>query len=128
MVEPAPESDCFFSICFRWSDLVQHRRHRPPKTIRDLAKYGRRDRADSARGRAGRVIIGPPAPLSGLAKAWIAGALAFELTAGIVGGGLSGYFLDQWLHTQPFLTIILLLVGSVGGMVLLIRGLQRLER
>jgi F0F1-type ATP synthase assembly protein I len=70
----------------------------------------------------------PPAPLSGLAKAWIAGALAFELTAGIVGGGLSGYFLDQWLHTQPFLTIILLLVGSVGGMVLLIRGLQRLER
>lgn len=65
---------------------------------------------------------------SGLMRAWMYGAVAFELTGSVIGGGLAGWFIDRGLGTQPFFTVGLLLAGSVGGLTLFIRGLQRLEK
>ena len=46
-------------------------------------------------------------------------ALAFELPFTLVGpvvvGGAMGYFLDRWLHTRPWLTLILGALGFVAG-------------
>lgn len=63
----------------------------------------------------------------GLRRAWMYGALAMELTAGVVGGGIGGYFLDRWQGTSPVWTLILLLLGFTGGFVLMLRGFLKLE-
>lgn len=46
-------------------------------------------------------------------------ALAFELPFTLVGpiavGAAMGYFLDRWLHTRPWLTLILGAVGFFAG-------------
>jgi F0F1-type ATP synthase assembly protein I len=41
-----------------------------------------------------------------------------------VGGGL-GYFLDEWLHTSPVLTLIFGLIGFAAGMFQLVRRLSK---
>ncbi len=47
-------------------------------------------------------------------------ALAMELPFLLVGpavvGGAIGYFLDRWLHTKPWLMIVLGLCGVVVGL------------
>ena len=54
-------------------------------------------------------------------------ALALELPFTIVGavlvGGVLGYFLDKWLHTAPWLTLVLGGVGFIGGVREVIRRL-----
>jgi ATP synthase protein I len=47
-------------------------------------------------------------------------ALAVELPfllvgPAIVGGGI-GYFLDRWLHTKPWVMIVLGIAGVAGGL------------
>jgi ATP synthase protein I len=44
-------------------------------------------------------------------QAAIAMELPFVLVSAVVVGGLLGYFLDRWLHTKPWL---LILVGGIG--------------
>ncbi|HYU22036.1 MAG TPA: AtpZ/AtpI family protein [Candidatus Dormibacteraeota bacterium] len=44
-------------------------------------------------------------------QAAIAMELPFVLVSAVVVGGLLGYFLDHWLHTQP---IFLLVLGGIG--------------
>jgi len=41
--------------------------------------------------------------------------LPFTFVAAVVVGGLIGYFLDQWLHTGPWLMIVLGCFGFAGG-------------
>lgn len=48
-----------------------------------------------------------------------------ELVAGIVVGGGIGYFLDKWLSTKPFLLILCLVLGTVGGFWNVIRETAR---
>ncbi len=38
-----------------------------------------------------------------------------ELIAGLVVGGIGGWWLDKWLNTQPAFLVILLLLGFAGG-------------
>lgn len=38
-----------------------------------------------------------------------------ELVAGVLVGGVGGYFLDRWLQTTPWLLIIGLLLGTAAG-------------
>jgi F0F1-type ATP synthase assembly protein I len=56
-------------------------------------------------------------------------ALAFELPFTLVGppilGGILGYFLDHWLHTRPFLMLLLGLLGFVGGLREMLRRLAK---
>ena len=41
--------------------------------------------------------------------------LPFVLVGTIVVGGLFGFFLDRWLHTKPYLMLILGAVGFAAG-------------
>ncbi|MGC2769800.1 MAG: AtpZ/AtpI family protein [Candidatus Acidiferrum sp.] len=42
--------------------------------------------------------------------------LPFVLVAAIVVGGLLGFFLDQWLHTKPYLMLVFGFLGFFGGL------------
>jgi len=46
----------------------------------------------------------------------IAMELPFILVSAIVVGGLVGFFLDRWLHTAPYLMLILGFLGFFGGL------------
>jgi len=41
--------------------------------------------------------------------------LPFTFVAAVAVGGLIGYFLDQWLHTGPWLMILFGAFGFAGG-------------
>jgi F0F1-type ATP synthase assembly protein I len=51
--------------------------------------------------------------------------LPILLVASIAVGGGLGYFLDEWLHTSPVLTLILGFLGFAGGMIQLVRRLSK---
>jgi len=51
--------------------------------------------------------------------------LPFLLAGGALVGGLFGYLLDRWLHTKPWLMI---LIGAVGFAVGLRDTLKRLDK
>ncbi len=42
--------------------------------------------------------------------------LPLVMVGAIVVGGLLGFFLDRWLHTKPFIMIILGVVGFIAGL------------
>jgi ATP synthase protein I len=54
----------------------------------------------------------------------IYGAVGFQLAATVVGGLLFGNWLDKKFDTLPWLTIIGLVIGSIGGFYNLIRILN----
>lgn len=41
--------------------------------------------------------------------------LPFTFVAAVAVGGLIGYFLDQWLHTGPWLMVVFGGLGFAGG-------------
>jgi ATP synthase protein I len=41
--------------------------------------------------------------------------LPFVIVGTIVVGGLLGFFLDRWLHTKPYLMLILGVLGFFAG-------------
>ena len=47
--------------------------------------------------------------------------LPFTFVAAIAVGGLIGYFLDQWLHTGPWLMIVFGGFGFAGGILEIVR-------
>ena len=49
------------------------------------------------------------------------GAVGFQLATSVVGGLLLGGWLDKKWGTSPWLTVVGLLMGSVGGFYNLIR-------
>jgi ATP synthase protein I len=57
-------------------------------------------------------------------KAGLAMELPFTLVGAVVVGGAIGYFLDKWLHTAPWLLIVLGGFGFAGGVGEVIRRLR----
>ncbi|HMV49343.1 MAG TPA: AtpZ/AtpI family protein [Blastocatellia bacterium] len=59
-------------------------------------------------------------------------ALAFSvgmvLVSNIVGGIVLGYLLDRWLGTRPWLLLVGIVLGSVGGFAALYRVVSRLNQ
>ena len=51
--------------------------------------------------------------------------LPFILVASVGVGGAAGYFLDSWLHTKPFLMLILGTLGFIGGLREMLRRLAK---
>ena len=49
--------------------------------------------------------------------------LPFTLVGAVVCGGLLGYFVDKWLHTGPWLMMVLGGLGFVAGIREVIRRL-----
>lgn len=61
-------------------------------------------------------------PKDSFVVAWgIYGAIGFQLASMVVGGLLLGQWVDKKLGTTPWLTLVGLLVGSIGGFYNLIR-------
>lgn len=77
-------------------------------------------REDEAAGR------GPSrrAPLSGLGLGM---RLALEFVVGVVAGGLLGWGLDRWLGTQPWLMVVLLVLGTAAGVLNAYRAARGLD-
>jgi ATP synthase protein I len=55
---------------------------------------------------------------------WNAIAVGSDMVAGIFAGAALGYFLDQWLDTQPWLLLIGLGLGIAAGFVMVYRRIQ----
>jgi len=67
----------------------------------------------------------PRKPPGGATQMALAMELPFLLAGGALVGGLFGYLLDRWLHTKPWLMI---LIGAVGFAVGLRDMLKRLDK
>ena len=51
--------------------------------------------------------------------------LPFVIVAAVALGGVIGFFLDRWLHTKPYLMLVLGFLGFIGGMRDVIRRVSR---
>ncbi len=54
--------------------------------------------------------------------------LGLEMGLSVAVGAIFGYYLDKWLHTDPWLLIVFLIFGAIAGFRSLYRALKRLER
>ncbi len=54
--------------------------------------------------------------------------LPFVLVGGVAIGGVMGHLLDRWLHTGPWLALVLGALGFAGGMREVLRRLSREEK
>jgi len=54
--------------------------------------------------------------------------LGLEMGLSVAVGAIIGFYLDKWLHTEPWLLIIFLIFGAIAGFRSLYRALKRLER
>lgn len=66
-----------------------------------------------------------PSPWRGLGMVASAGITLVVATA---GGAILGYFLDRWLGSSPWLTLIGLGLGIVAGFRELVRTIKAAER
>ncbi len=61
-------------------------------------------------------------------KLALAASVSTNLAAPIIGGLLLGYFLDRWLHTSPWMFLVLTILGTVGGFLALIRTVNKINQ
>jgi ATP synthase protein I len=54
--------------------------------------------------------------------------LGLEMGLSVAVGAIIGYYLDKWLHTEPWLLIVFLIFGVIAGFRSLYRALKRLQR
>ena len=54
--------------------------------------------------------------------------IGVHLVASTFVGLAAGYFLDKWLHTDPWLTMLFLLFGIAGGFTNMFREVKRIDR
>jgi ATP synthase protein I len=64
-------------------------------------------------------------PTSGTRQLAMAMELPFLLVGGALVGGLLGYLLDRWLHTKPWLMLIVGAAGFAVGVRDMLRRLQK---
>jgi F0F1-type ATP synthase assembly protein I len=55
-------------------------------------------------------------------------SLGFILPASAVAGYVIGYLLDGWLHTSPVLGLVFGFAGAAGGVIEVLRILNRAEK
>ncbi len=72
----------------------------------------------------GKAVRKPKAAPEGTALAM---RLGVELASGVFVGVVSGYYLDKWLNTSPFLFILCFLLGTAGGFLTVFRTLKSIE-
>jgi F0F1-type ATP synthase assembly protein I len=51
--------------------------------------------------------------------------LPFLIAGGALVGGLFGFLLDRWLHTKPFMMLLLGAVGFIAAVRDMLRRLQK---
>jgi len=57
----------------------------------------------------------------------VVSTLGITLVVSTLVGFVIGYYLDRWLGTSPWLTIVFLLFGIVSGFLQIFRSLPRLD-
>ena len=55
-------------------------------------------------------------------------SVSTNLAAPILGGILFGYFLDEWLHTKPWLILIGTCLGTTGAFLALYRIVNKIDQ
>lgn len=70
-------------------------------------------------------VPSPKKDVGALRQLALATELPFLVAGGALVGGLIGYFLDHWLHTKPYLMII---VGALGFFAAVRDMLRRLQK
>ena len=58
----------------------------------------------------------------------LASELPFIVVAGVVGGGGIGWMFDRWLHTKPWLMLVLGAVGFFAAVRDMLRRLDKHDR
>ena len=61
-------------------------------------------------------------------KLALAASVSTNLAAPIIGGILLGYFLDRWLKTSPWMFLVFIILGTVGGFIALIRTVNKINQ
>lgn len=67
----------------------------------------------------------PKSPGSAARQFALATELPSLLVAGVVVGGVLGYFLDRWLHTKPAMMLVFGALGFFAGVRALLRRLAK---
>jgi ATP synthase protein I len=62
--------------------------------------------------------------LQSLSNAWMVG---LQIVSGTFIGLLMGIFLDKWLGTKPWLTIVFLLLGIAAGFKNVFKEIKRIQ-
>ena len=70
----------------------------------------------------------PKRTLSFLRQLALAMELPFVLVGGVVIGGGLGWLLDHWLHTTPWLMLLVGLLGFAAGVWDILKQLSREEK
>jgi F0F1-type ATP synthase assembly protein I len=55
-------------------------------------------------------------------------SIGYYLIGSIVGGLISGVFIDKWLKTSPIFTLILLITGIIYGLYMTIKISMNIDR
>ncbi|MFN7928573.1 MAG: AtpZ/AtpI family protein [Blastocatellia bacterium] len=58
----------------------------------------------------------------------LAVSVSTNLAAPIVGGVWLGYWLDQWLHTKPWLLLLGTMLGTAGAFLALFRIVNKINQ
>ena len=67
-------------------------------------------------------------PSDGWAQVAMYSSLGFVLAGSIAGGYALGWLLDRWLGTTPILALVFGFVGVAGGLIEILRILERWEK
>ena len=51
----------------------------------------------------------------GLMPIWRLSSIGIEMAVAIFVGWLMGHYLDKWLHTDPWMMIVFIILGVVAG-------------
>ena len=90
-----------------------------------MAEVGKKDLVEDEKNR--EALAGTPKHNQRVKDFGNQTALAMELPFTLVGavgvGGLLGWFLDRWLHTSPWMTVVFGAVGFFAGLREVIRRL-----
>jgi len=55
-------------------------------------------------------------------------SIGFEFAWPMVAGAIVGHYLDLYFHTDPWLTLVMFLLGVFGGFYRLVRELTEFQR
>jgi ATP synthase protein I len=55
-------------------------------------------------------------------------AIGWEFTGPMIAGAIIGHYLDAYFRTDPWLTLVMFMLGMLAGFYRLIQGLSAMQR
>lgn len=72
-----------------------------------------------------RADVADPGPILRFGRSF---ALFWDFVGTVLAGAVIGWLVDREFGTEPYGTVVLLLLGVVGGFIRLVASLRRLDR